>query len=56
MDAPAQGQPVDQLWHFVAELVEFCNALENMKVQVNTPTPTTGKLYFNGDACTLVLG
>jgi hypothetical protein len=55
MDAPAQGEPVAELWHYVAELVAFRNAMGNLKVHFNVPNPTTGKLIINKNEAILVL-
>jgi hypothetical protein len=42
LSPPQAGEPVDQLWKHVAELVKKVNALENMRVTVTAAATKDG--------------
>jgi hypothetical protein len=52
---PQQGEELDILWRYVAELYRHVRALENMKASVTSPYPTSGKLELTDTETVLVI-
>lgn len=55
MVPPQKGEPVALLWKYVADLVQFRNAIANMEVRILTDKPRTGKLVISGETSVLIL-
>jgi hypothetical protein len=58
MRKPGQGEPVDQLWRTVAELVDIVEALSNLEVQITIDGQAasgSGHLQLSASGARLVL-